>query len=121
MKKSFKEALKEISKDWKEIPNSVKFWNSTVLLILISIGIYDLEVLGVVSIITSLLAFAIIIENADTEKHLWIWFTPLMWILTAISLIVLGGVFVYSKTIDKFNDWLDSKGEDSNSNFDENF
>lgn len=104
--------INALREGWGEIPNSVKFWNGLVLLILIGVGVYNIEVLGVVLAFGSLLAWAVIVDNNNTEDHLWIWFTPFMWVISLIALIVLFGMFISSKTIAPFNEWLDKKKGD---------
>jgi hypothetical protein len=98
---------------WNEIPNSVKFWNGLVLLILIGVGIYSMEVLGVIWAFGSLLALAVLIEGVDTEEHLWMYFMPLMWFLFVLALVISLGVLIHHKTVVPFNEWLDkNKGDE---------
>jgi hypothetical protein len=114
-----KKILKEIGEEWEKIPNSVKFWNSLVLLLLISVGLYSINTLVILWVIGSLLTIATIIENIHTDKHLWVFLMPITWFFILIGLFIMACMFIYERTISRFNNWLDSKGEDSESNFEE--
>lgn len=104
--------INKLRDSWNDIPNSVKFWNVLLLLILVVIGIYSTELLGVVLVIGSLLAWAVIVDGFNIEDHLWIWFTPFMWLISVIGLIIVLVMFISTKTIEPFNDWLNNrKGE----------
>jgi hypothetical protein len=101
----------EIKFAWNGIPNSVKFWNGLVLLGLIITGIIDVEILMVVLVIMSMLAFATIFDSLggdekSIERNLWIWFTPLSWGVMLLGLLIMGSMKLKEKTIDKFNNWL---------------
>lgn len=108
-----KEIISDIKRNWKETPNSVKFWNGLVLLGLVVSGILNFQLLGVELVIMSFFAFALSIDSIGEEgkldKHLWVWFTPLMWCLVIIGLIIYGCIKLYETTISKFNDWLDKQ------------
>ena len=97
---------------WNGIPNSVKFWNGLVLLILIGVGVYSMTVLGVIWAFGSLLALAVLIDGVDTEEHLWMYFMPLMWFLFVLALVLSLGVFIHHKTVVPFNEWLNKKKDD---------
>lgn len=103
--------IEDIKKNWRETPNSVKFWNGLVLLGLVISGLVSLELLWVELVIMSVLAcvmwFDSIGEEGRLDKHLWVWFTPLIWCLVVFALIVYGCIKLYENTISKFNDWLD--------------
>jgi NADH:ubiquinone oxidoreductase subunit 6 (subunit J) len=103
--------IEDIKKGWEQIPNSVKFWNGLVLLGLVISGLVSLELLWVELAIMTFLAFAVCLDSIGEEgkldKHLWVWFTPLMWCLVVFALIVYGCIKLYENTISKFNDWLD--------------
>jgi hypothetical protein len=108
-----KEIISDIKRNWKETPNSVKFWNSLILVGLIITGIISLEILSVVLGLTSLFAFVLWFDCLDDEgkldKHLWVWFTPLVWCMVIIGIIIYGCIKLYENTISKFNDWLDKQ------------
>ena len=106
-----KEIVSDIKKGWGEIPNSVKFWNGLVLLGLVISGVIGIDLLLVelviMSVFVCVLWFDSIGEEDKLSKHLWIWFTPLMWCLVVFALIVYGCIKLYENSISKFNDWLD--------------
>jgi hypothetical protein len=106
-----KEIISDIKRNWKETPNSVKFWNGLVLFGLVISGVVGFDLLVVELGIMSFFAFALWIDSIGEEdklnKHLWVWFTPLMWYLVIIGLIIYGCIKLYEVTISKFNDWLD--------------
>jgi hypothetical protein len=106
-----KEIISDIKRNWKETPNSVKFWNGLVLVGLIITGILSLEVLGIVLGILSFLVFILWVDSLGGEvkldKHLWVWFTPVVWIMMILGVIIYGCIKLYENSISKFNDWLD--------------
>lgn len=108
-----KEIISDIKKNWKETPNSVKFWNGLVLLGLVISGVVNFDLLGVELAIMSLFTFVLWIsslgEDGILDRHLWMWFTPLMWCLVIFALIIYGCIKLYENTISKFNDWLDKE------------
>ena len=103
----------DIKRNWKETPNSVKFWNGLILLGLVVSGILDFQLLGIELMIMSLFTFVLWIgslgEEGNLDKHLWVWFTPLLWCLVIIGLIIYGCIKLQETTISKFNDWLDKE------------
>jgi uncharacterized BrkB/YihY/UPF0761 family membrane protein len=107
-----KEFISDIKRNWKETPNSVKFWNGLVLLGLIIIGIIDLEALGAVLGLMSIATLAVLLraigDGDCLENHLWIWFTPLAWFMLIMVLILYGCHKFYEKIIMKFNNWLNN-------------
>jgi len=106
-----KKIISDIKKNWKETPNSVKFWNGLVLLGLVIFGIISLEGLTIMLGLMSIAAFAVLIsaigDGDYLEKHLWIWFTPLAWGMLILGLILFGFIKFYEGIIMKFNNWLD--------------
>lgn len=103
--------LNNIRKEWNKVPNSTKFWNGLILLILICVGIYNIGFLGLLLGLGSLVAIALIIDGDYVDGHLWIWFTPIMWFLSLFGLVVFCGVIIYGNTIVPFNNWLDKTKE----------
>jgi hypothetical protein len=105
--------MEDIKNGWEEIPNSVKFWNGLVLLGLVISGVIGIDLLLVELVIMSVFAFAVFIgsigEEVKLSKHLWVWFTPLMWCLVVFALIIYGCIKLYENSISKFNDWLDKE------------
>lgn len=106
-----KKIISDIKKNWKETPNSVKFWNGLVLLGLVIIGIISLDGLTIMLGLMSIAAFTVLIsaigDGDYLEKHLWIWFTPLAWGMLILGLILFGFIKFYERIIMKFNNWLD--------------
>jgi hypothetical protein len=106
-----KDLLMSIKKNWKERPNSVKFWNGLVLVGLIITGVSDLEILSAVLVIMSIFSLAFFLDamgQSDDylDNHIWLYFTPSAWCLLIIGLILIGSYEFYKGTIVKFNDWL---------------
>jgi hypothetical protein len=107
-----KEIISDIKKSWEETPNSVKFWNGLVLVGLIITGVLSLEVLVIVLGILSLLAWIMWMgsiggDEDKLDKHLWVWFTPIVWMMIIVGVIIYGCVKLYENSISKFNNWLD--------------
>lgn len=110
-KKTLKETIQE---NWRNIPNSVKFWNGLVLLGLIITGIISLEILLVVLTIMSIFSLivffdGIIGESEKLENHLWLWLTPSVWCLLCAGVLIYLMIKGYEKTIGRFNEWINSK------------
>lgn len=99
-------------KEWNSIPNSVKFWNGLLLLILIGFGIYNIELLFAVLLFASLLAFFVLLDVDDFSIHIWVWFTPFAWSILIIGSIIVLVRFISTKTILPFNDWLNKKRDE---------
>ena len=108
-----KKFFNEIKQDLNDIPNSVKFWNGLVLLGLVISGVIGLDLLVVELGIMSFFAFNLWLDSIGDErkinKHLWVWFTPLIWGMVIFILIIYGCIELYENTISKFNDWLDKQ------------
>ena len=109
-KKTLKETIQE---NWRNIPNSVKFWNGLVLLGLIITGIISLEVLlvvlGIMSIFSIIVFLGIIGKSEKLENHLWLWLTPSVWCLLCAGLLIYLMIKGYENTVGKFNTWIDNK------------
>lgn len=109
-KKTLKETIQE---NWKNIPNSVKFWNGLLLLGLIITGTISLEALLCVLTLMSIFALAILIdsigESEKLENHLWLWLTPSVWCLLCLGALIYLMIKGYEKTIGRFNEWINSK------------
>lgn len=108
-----KEIISNIKENWKETPNSVKFWNGLVLLGLIISGFIGLDLLLTELAIMSVFAFIIGMNSIGNEGvfdiHLWVWFTPLTWVMLVVGLTIYVCIKLYKNTIPKFNNWLDKK------------
>ena len=118
--KRIKEIGIEIWKDFKKIPNSVKFWNFLLLILLVGSGVYSTFLLKVLLCIGSILAIAFSIDGDDLSKHLWILFMPITWGVILLTLCIIGMTYIYSKTITRFNAWLDGEPESQIDTFDPN-
>jgi NADH:ubiquinone oxidoreductase subunit 6 (subunit J) len=109
-KKTLKETIQE---NWRNIPNSVKFWNGLVLLGLIITGIISLEVMVLLLGLMSIFAFVVLVDSiGESEKldnHLWLWFTPFIWGLLCTGLLIYLMIKGYENTVGKFNTWINSK------------
>ena len=109
-KKTLKETIQE---NWKNTPNSVKFWNGLLLFGLIITGLISLEalvvLLGLMSIFSLVVFFGGIVDSEKLEKHLWLWLTPSVWVMVVIALIIYGCITFYENTICKFNEWINNK------------
>ncbi len=92
--------------DFKNTPNSVKFWNSVVILGLIASGFVSLDLLAMLFFIGSFLSLAIILQG-DEENHYWMFGMPLVWLFVIIGLFVVLCEFIKERFILKFNAWLD--------------
>lgn len=109
--KRIKEIVVDIGKDFKEIPNSVKFWNCLLLILLMGAGVYSTFLLKVLLVMGSILAIAISIDGDDLSKHLWILFMPITWGVILLGLAIWGTIYLYSISIARFNRWLDGEND----------
>ena len=105
--------IEEIKGNWRETPNSVKFWNGLVLLGLVISGVIGIDLLlvelAIMSVFVCVMWFDSIGEEGKYEKHLWVWLTPLVWGLVILCLTIYGCIKLYENTISKFNNWLDKQ------------
>ena len=103
----------EIKFAWNTIPNSVKFWNGLVLLGLIISGIISSDLLyiewGIMSVFALALSLDAMSDDKNLDKHIWIYFTPLSWVILLLGLIIMGCISFYDRAIVKFNNWLNKK------------
>ena len=109
-----KEIITDIKNDWRKTPNSVKFWNGLVLLGLIISGIISLELLSFILAVMSIFTLALLIDGMGDDgkhlnKHIWMWFTPLVWVFVCLFGLAYLGIKLYESTISKFNVWLDKE------------
>ena len=108
-----KNIISNIKWNWRKTPNSVKFWNGLVLLGLIISGVFSLDLLWGELTLMSILTLALLIGSDDDgkelDKHIWIWFAPLTWIIICLGVLVFLCIKLYESTIIEFNDWLDKE------------
>lgn len=108
-----KEIISDIKRNWKETPNSVKFWNGMILIGLVVSGMINFHLLLFELFVMSLFAWVLWMGSIGEEwivnKHLWVWFTPVVWFMLILGLIVYGCVILSDNTIAKFNNWLDKE------------
>jgi hypothetical protein len=109
-----KNLISDIKENWRKTPNSVRFWNGLILLGLVITGIISLDLLSIVLSVMSIFTLALFIDGMSDDgkrldKHIWMWFTPLVWMLVCGGGLVYLGVKLYESTISKFNDWLDKE------------
>jgi uncharacterized BrkB/YihY/UPF0761 family membrane protein len=112
-----KEIFNEVKSSWKEATNSVKFWNSLLLAGLLTLGIIQYELLMIALFIGSFLTIGIVIDKiydarSDTEKHIWIMFMPITWIVIIVTIIGFSIYGLYKITIEPFNNWLNKEKEE---------
>jgi uncharacterized BrkB/YihY/UPF0761 family membrane protein len=100
---------KELIEVWNETPNSIKFWNGLLLLLLIIVGIINMGLLYILLFFGSLLTLGIMIDGDDSKHHLWMFLMPITWLLIFLSLIIGLFYFFYLKVITPFNDWLNEE------------
>jgi hypothetical protein len=109
-----KKLLLNIKENWRKTPNSVKFWNGLLLLGLIVVSIMSLELLTTMSVIMSIFSIVVLLNGSgddgkSLDKHIWMWFTPLVWFMVIIFGIIYGCMKFYENTISGFNNWLDKE------------
>ena len=107
--KRIKEIVVDIGKDFKEIPNSVKFWNCLLLILLMGAGVYSSFLLKVLLVIGSILAIGFTIDEDDLSEHPWVLFMPITWCVILFGLAIWGTIYLYSISIARFNRWLDGE------------
>ena len=105
----FKKALKALQKDYS---NAEIFWNVIVYLAYIIILFIDVEAAFIISGFGSLLMLGLCL---DKKEHFELWY-PLTW-LFYILLIIMGIIslcmWLYERTLRKFNNWLNKEKHDS--------
>ena len=99
-----------MKKIFESIKPSVLVWNSLFLAVVITSAFIKIEIFAIIIALMSLLAVGFLFDkNSSLGNHLWVWFTPTIWIL----LIVFGANYLlsvlYRNTILKFNKWFDGK------------
>lgn len=103
--------MKETWERFKEIPRSVKFWNFLLLGAVALLSIFQgVEFIYLFWFIGSIASLALAMDSNGLDDHLWIWFTPLLWIILIVGVIVEAG----AKQIKRFNSWLDKKEKNQN-------
>jgi hypothetical protein len=103
-----KEIITNIKIGWKELPNSVKFWNGLVLLGLIITGIINVGILMIVWCIGSIILVGLVVDG-EAENHVWGMFMPITWVCTLLVGIGFLLNWIYNNTILNFNNWLNKK------------
>lgn len=109
--KRIKEMMIDIWKEFKKIPNSVKFWNCLLLILLVGVGVHSTFLLNVLLVMGSILAIAVSIDGDDLSNHLWVLFMPITWGVILLGLAIWGTVYLYSISIARFNRWLDGEND----------
>ena len=76
---TIKEHINDVKQNWKEIPNSVKFWNGLLIVLLTIASIIDINFLRLFWAIGSLLTIGLFIDGDEDRmsKQLWIWLVPI--------------------------------------------
>ena len=98
------------------------FWNgfaylATIVITLIDWYVYhDLQALPCISLIASIIMVVNWMDggfkdNDSTAKHLWVGLACAFWFFMFVGGIIFFFAWVYEKTIVKFNEWLDYKGD----------
>lgn len=108
-----KDVVGDLKQIWGEAPTSVRFWYGVLLLFIVSVGIYDLGWFITLMIGMSFIAFFAILHSlssyAPKYYYMWIGLTPLGWALGIILLLMDVSTWVYYKTVNRFNEWLNNK------------
>jgi hypothetical protein len=101
-----KKVLLSIREDLSNTPNSVKFWNFMVLIVLVVSGLFSLDLLFFEWLIGSVITFAIVVDGNERNQF-WMFFMPLTW--GCMLFVGCGALMylIYKNTILKFNSWLD--------------
>lgn len=96
----------------KPTPSAI-FWNCLLFLGLFIILFINWQITATVIGILSILALGVFFDGPqrNNPNNIWIWITPTFWILAAIAGIGLSLHWVYTKTIERFNTYLDNRFE----------
>lgn len=112
--------IDSFKKNFKLQTNAQLFWKGLTYVAFIILAFVNLEVFACLSLIGSLFLFATSLDynrynDKDEDSEWWYPLTLLYWVIFVI--VIIGecfyriGKFVYYNTIQRFNDWLNSKGK----------
>lgn len=107
IKKFFIGVKEKLIEAHNETPNSSKFWNAVVLVVLVESGFFDLGLLGLLLIVGSLITLFLLISEIDIRDHYWILLMPVIWVISIIAALSAFSL----KWIRRFNSWMDRKDE----------
>lgn len=95
----------------EKIKKSELFWTGLLLVVLIIIGIIKLEFLYVILGMGSLIAIGAMFDRGldDDDVSLWLFLMPITWVLIIFARLGLGLAWLYDRTIQKFNSWLNKE------------
>ena len=93
-------------KDFKKAPKSVKFWNLLVLTILVTTGVFSIELLAIELIFGSIFTIGLVAED-EVDNNFWIILMPITWVLGIVGGIIILSAFLYKNIVEKFNNWID--------------
>lgn len=106
--------MKLPSRPFKDIKNSVLFWNTVGYITFIVILITNVEIAEGISGILSLLLVCQAFDSPDLferepNKHFWAPMAFAFWVVILLFLIGVVIYYLYDWTIGKFNRWLDKE------------
>jgi hypothetical protein len=92
----------------KTIKPSVWLFNILAVLAMIGVFIYNWEIGFIVYGFCNVIALGVLIDNDNTENHLWLFLTITMLGLTGLAFAIMGLEFLVAQIV-KFGDYFDKK------------
>lgn len=108
-KRLFVEFIDDIVKGYKQMPKRIVLWNVAITFILLGSYFYSTNWFIFFQTVGSMIAFGTMVDRTTNEKNVWMVGTAFVWCMLALLFIIGIGIFIYSNTIEKFFEWLDTR------------
>ncbi len=96
-----------------KVTNAIIFWHAVLVLSLLIIAFISPECYLIINVFMSLLAIGVILDGDGFSKtdnsDAWIFLTIAVWVMCIAGCIIYSIWWLYDKTINRFNNWLNSK------------
>lgn len=104
--------MKELIKNYKEIPRATRFWNNLFILFALILPFINLDLAFLGAFCGSLLFLGQIMDgyNKNDQNYWWI-ITPLFLIAVITGCVTWFLETIYNKIITPFNNWLNQKNK----------
>jgi hypothetical protein len=100
---------KWIYRTFSPIPGSALFWNGMFWILFVSTGLVWPVLALTISCILSVAYLACSFDEMELEYHSWIFAAILLYAVIALVGIGTGLYYIWTKTIGRFNNYLDKK------------